>query len=273
LKTGFLDSAVGPRLFYRAGFVDSADAAVILIHGFGEHSGRYGYLADSLHEAGVATFGIDLRGHGQSEGPRGHVDDFDDFSDDISCACTVVQERLPGVPVFLMGHSMGGLAVSAFVARHPEAISGCILSSPVFGLGEETSWPKMLAVRMLDRWAPSMTLPAGFSSYDLSHDVAQVAAYANDPLVLRRGSVRLFNEAVRTQKWILDQAPDIGLPLLILAGADDRLADLGTTRDFMARYGGQDKVLQVFDGYRHEVFNERERDVPIGCMIDWLRKH
>ncbi len=273
MKTGFLDSTGAPRLFYRAGFVDGAEAVIILIHGFGGHSGRYGLVIDRLHEAGIATLAIDLRGHGQSEGRRGHVDDFEEYSDDISRACAVVHERMPGIPVFLMGHSMGGLAVSTFIARHPEALSGCILSSPVFGVGQDVSRHKVFALRLLKRWAPNLMVPAGFSSQNLSSDAAQVAAFSKDPHVLRRGSVRLFNETMRAQKWILEHAPAIGLPLLILAGSEDRLTDLGTTREFMSRYGSQDKVMQVFEGYRHEVFSESERDVPIDVMIDWIRAH
>lgn len=252
--------------------VDNAQAVVALVHGFAEHSGRYEHVISALNEANVSVAAIDLRGHGQSEGRRGHVDRFQDYLDDVDQLVDFAHETHPDLPLFIVGHSMGGLVVGSYVASDPEGLAGFVLSSPAIGFSVKIpGWKKGLA-HGLSKMIPTLSLPTGLDSRHLSHDPAMVAAYEKDELVYGVASTRWYTEMVDAQARLMENADKMDRPFLLIAAGDDRLSDLKVAKNFFDRFGGDDKTKTIYEGFFHEIFNEVERDQPISELVRWITR-
>ena len=271
--TGFLQSSGGKRIFWRSWPAESPRGAVLVIHGFAEHSGRYENVAEALNQADYTVHGVDLRGHGSSEGVRGFIERFEDYLDDVETALTHLSEAHPDTRLYLLGHSMGGLIALGYAARHPEGLAGLLLSAPFFGISMPVPGWKKAAAGVLSRLMPKMTLPSGLEPKHLSHDPAVVAAYEKDPLVFTDANARWFTELSTAQEQAPRIARNMRLPLLVQSGGDDRLVDLKATRAVFSAYGGEDKALQVYEGFFHEVYNEVERVRPLNDLVEWLKVH
>ncbi len=271
--TGFLESSSNTRLFWRSWPVESPKGAVLLVHGFAEHSGRHGNDAEAMNEAGFAVLGVDLRGHGSSEGVRGFIERFDDYVDDVEVALSHLGDTNPDTRLYLVGHSMGGLVAMNHAARHPEGLAGLVISSPFFGIAMPVPGWKRATAKMLSRLMPKMALPSGLEAKDLSHDPAVVAAYEKDPLVFRDANARWFIEILAAHERAPGVASQMSVPLFLQAGGEDRIVDLKATRAVFAAYGGEDKTLQVYDGLFHEIYNEVERAAPLNDLVEWLKAH
>lgn len=259
------------RLFGRAWLPPGAPrAAITLVHGLGEHSGRYEHVAAALNAAGFALLGADLRGHGQSEGKRGYIPSWDALLDDVSLALAEVRRRLPGLPLFLYGHSLGGEIVLSYALQKKPRLAGVIASAPMLRLGAPQPPLKLALGRLLNRVAPSFVLPNGLDLRGLSHDQAVISAYSNDPLVHDRLSARLGVSMLVTGSWLLEHAHDFRLPLLLIHGSGDPLVSPEATRVFAQQAPG-DVTLALFDGLLHEAHNEPQRAQVVQCMVDWLQ--
>lgn len=243
---------------------------VALVHGAGEHSGRHAPLAEFLAGRGYAVLLHDLRGHGRSSGLKGHVDRFDDYLDDLKA----LLDQVPlGGPVFVLGHSLGGLVASAFAARFPESLSGLILSSPLIGLKlVPPSWKVRLA-QALGGVLPRLRLASNLPLDKLSHDPEVAPAYRADPYCSGLVSVRWFGEVVRKMAEIRGAAPALTVPALLLLAGDDWLADAGVAQSFFAALGSPDKSLVVYPEAYHEIFNEPCREQAMDKVAAWLDAH
>lgn len=245
--------------------------AVLLTHGYAEHSGRYGEVIDALLSRGLLTATWDLRGHGHSEGHRGYVERFDEYLDDADALLDRLAQEdawsAAGKPV-LMGHSLGGLVTFLVAARHPERFAGVVLSAPFFGLALAVPAPKRLAGQFLSRVLPKLGLPSGLKGSDLTHDAAKVTAYDRDPLHFDNVPARWFTEALAAQERALSLAPSFQLPILLLAPGEDRVASTPASRKLFEAIGSRDKELRVLDGQFHEIFNELERPRFIAMATD-----
>lgn len=245
-------------------------AAILLVHGYAEHSGRYGHVAERLVGEGLAVYAPDHRGHGLSEGVRADVRRFEDYLSDLETLLVAVREREPARQVILLGHSMGGAIAVLFAARRGEGLAGLITSGAGVKLGEAVSPLLALVIRALALVAPRAPVaPMDFEG--VSRDPEVVARYRSDPLnYVGRIRARMGRELLRATELAAAELPYVALPSLILHGAADRLADPAGSRMLHDRIASTDKTLRLYDGLYHEIFNEPERDEVLDDVAGWL---
>ncbi|MFF5254094.1 alpha/beta hydrolase [Streptomyces leeuwenhoekii] len=233
----------------------------LLVHGYGEHIGRYEEVAGVLTGHGAAVFGPDHIGHGRSAGERVRIEDFEDVVTDVDAVADLARAAHPGLPVVLIGHSMGGLIAARYAQRHRERLAALVLSGPVIG-----DWELPRRLLALEEIPDTPINPAA-----LSRDPAVGAAYAADPLVwhgpMKRPTLLAF---VRTLAAVAEGG-DVGrLPLLWLHGDDDRLVPLPGSRPGVERISGGDLTERIYPGARHEVFQETNRAEVFADLIRFL---
>jgi alpha-beta hydrolase superfamily lysophospholipase len=240
-----------------------AKGAALIVHGYAEHLGRYGEVIDALVGRGVTTAVFDLRGHGNSGGPRGHVERFADFVRDVDDVLGALSKneawRKAGPPV-LLGHSLGGLISFHVALADPGHVRALVLSSPYFGLALRVPAVKRAAAQALSRVKPAFSLPSGLHGADVTTDPERAKAYDDDPLVFPNATARFFTESLAAQARALELAPSMRLPLLILQAADDKVASAPASRALFERVGSLRKEYRSCEGCYHEIFNERSRD-------------
>ncbi len=245
--------------------------AALVVHGYAEHSGRYDEVVEALAGRGILTATFDLRGHGHSGGPRGHVDRFSDFVRDVDDLLGALGReeawRRAGPPV-LLGHSLGGLIAFHAALADPGQVRALVLSSPYFGLALRVPAVKRLAARALSRVRPGLGLPSGLRGADVTTDPERARAYDDDPLVFPNATARFFTESLAAQARALEQAPSMRLPILILQAADDKVASTAASRALFERIGSLRKEYRSCEGCYHEIFNERGRDRWVGEAAD-----
>ena len=249
-------------------------ALVVLTHGFGEHCGRYGGLAQALNAARISLFAYDLRGHGRSGGPRGFVPCYEDLLDDLERVIAAAQREHPGLPLFLFGHSMGGNIVINYALRRqaPAGIRGVLVSGPWLRLASQPPGWKRVLGRLAAKLQPRMVLPAAMDPAVLSHDRQQVLAYSSDPLVHSTMTARLFAEVTAAGEWALAHAAALTLPVLLMHGGGDRLTDPRATEEFHARAGGNDKSLKIYPDQYHEILNETDPAPVLRDIVEWIQR-
>ena len=263
-------SADGLEMFAQSWEPDETPRAVVcLVHGLGEHSGRYAHVGKAFVEAGFVLTGFDVRGHGKSGGPRGHTPSYDALMDDIDLFIHLVAGRYPGLPRFLYGHSLGGNFVINFALRCRPELVGVIATGPWLKLAFQPASSKVMLGKIMNNILPGFSQASGLDTRALSHDPEVVNAYENDPLVHDKISARLFLNVFESGLWALDHAAEIPLPLLLMHGGADRIISLEASRQFAASAG--DKVtLRIWDGLYHEIHNEPEQGEVFTVMIDWM---
>ena len=265
-------AADGLLLTRQAWRPEGAPAAVLaVIHGYGEHGGRYRGLAENMAARGYALHVYDLRGHGLSAGRRGHLGRFTDYLDDTAVFLDAVREEQPGRPLYLLGHSLGGLIAAAYVEDRPaDAPAGLILSSPFLRLGMPVPPLKLNAARLLSLVAPAVNIGSTLDPAGLSHDQEVVRVYGTDPLNHHVATARWAAEVVAAQSAALSAAGGIRLPLLLLYGDADAVADPDASRELFAGAGSVDKTVHCYEGFYHEIFNETGRDAVFADLAAWL---
>ncbi|WBY00072.1 lysophospholipase [Ramlibacter tataouinensis] len=242
---------------------------VLLVHGLGEHAGRYEALAQRLNAWGFAVRGYDQYGHGQSGGPRGGLPGAGRLVDDLAEMVHSARTRTPdGVPLILLGHSMGGLVGALYAAAHPASIDALVLSSPA--LGTRVSGPQKLLLRTLPRLAPDLRVGNGLQTRWLSHDPAVERAYLADPLVHDRIAARLAGFITEGGPRVLAQAAQWKVPTLLLYAGQDRLVDPAGSRAFAAAAPQPVVRSHCFADLYHEIFNEQDAQPVFDCLQRWL---
>ena len=272
--TSSLQTASGLELF-RRGWVPEEDPTAVLavVHGYGEHGGRYRQLAEALVPRGSAVHALDLRGHGRSPGRRGHIASFDDYVDDTLAFAAAVRAEYPDRRVFLLGHSMGGLIAALCAEKRDEGLDGLMLSSPFIQLKIPVSGVKIAAVKALSRVAPECNVGNPLQAAQLSHEEAIVHAYDADALCHRAATARWGAEVLRAQDAVLADASRLRLPLLLQYAGADLIADPRAAQRLFATVGSADKTSHGYEGFYHEIFNEVGRDVVYADLLDWLGQH
>lgn len=256
----------------------AAYGTVILVHGLGEHLGRYEALAAELNAVGWHVCAYDHRGHGASGGARGRIPRDDSLLRDLARVVDQVHEIREG-NVLLLGHSMGGVVAARFVAQgitpHERSVpswfrrvDGLILSSPAFDLGLRAPQRALLAA--MSSLSPDTAVPNGLDPVWISKDPAVVAAYRKDPLVHDRITARLARFLLDSGAMVREHAAVWSMPTLLMWGEDDRCVAPKGSADFAADAPGSFVKAQAFPGFAHEIFNEPGRDRPLGTLRRWL---
>jgi acylglycerol lipase len=249
-----------------------ARAVVCLVHGLGEHSGRYTHVAAALTEAGFGMLGFDLRGHGQSQGQRGHTPSWGILLDDIAQALEQGRERFGDCPQFLYGHSLGGTLVLNYGVRARPNLAGVIATGPLLRPAFDPSAWKLSLGRLMYKVWPGFSMNNELDTTGVSRDAAVVKAYVNDPLVHDRISARMALDMLECGEWLLQHASEFDLPLLLMHGGADRLCSPQAVREFADRVDGE-CTYHGWEGLYHEVHNEPEQRSVFQVMIDWLNAH
>jgi alpha-beta hydrolase superfamily lysophospholipase len=264
------DGARGERIYCQCWQPDEpARAWVLLVHGAGEHSGRYEKLAERFTARGYAVAALDHPNHGRSGGRYGHVDRFDDFLSTLGIFHRRARADFPGLPVFLLGHSMGGLISSLYLLQHQADFRGCVLSGPAIKTDIEPGKLQMLLIRFLSAAAPTFGV-LQLDAKGVSRDPAEVEKYVSDPLVNHgKMTARKVSELFRAMNHIQQHAGEIELPILLLHGEADSMASAQGSRYLFENVGSEDKTLKIYPGLYHEIFNEPERDQVITDALDW----
>jgi alpha-beta hydrolase superfamily lysophospholipase len=236
---------------------DDPARLVVLVHGYGEHIGRYEHVARALAARGSAVVGPDHAGHGRSAGEPALVEDFEPIVDDLRA---VVRYARADLPVVMVGHSMGGLIAARYAQRHREDLAGLVLSGPAVGLAP-----------VMEGWLAAPEPPSDpIDGALLSRDPTVGEAYVADPLVWHGGWKRPTLEAFVAADRVIAEGPGFGdLPLLYIHGADDQLVPVDLARPVVERLAGADSELRVLEGARHEVFNELDKDQTIGLVASF----
>lgn len=262
----------GLRLFAQCWEPDvSPLAAICLVHGLGEHSGRYANLAARFIQAGFALMAFDLRGHGKSEGLRGHTSSFEALMVDIDLLLAETRRRYSQLPIFMYGHSLGGILVLNFILRRKPQLSGVVVTSPGLRTAIERQTVKVSLANLVGRIMPTLSLHSGLEVQAISRDATVVQAYLADPLVHDRGTLRMAKETFQAIRWAYAHASEFYLPLLIMHGAADRIAYAEGSQEF-ARSIHHDCTLKLWDGLYHELHNEPEQAQVFEYLLKWLNE-
>jgi len=248
-------------------------AAIVLIHGICEHSGRYTETASFLMGRGYAVETFDLRGHGRSGGIRCYVEEFDEYLEDLDVFLARVMERQPQKPIFLFGHSMGGgIALRHVIFRRP-SLRGLMLSAPSVLIGESVAPLLRRISGILSRLLPKLPA-AGIDTSALSRDPAVLERRDEDPHVFQgKIPARTGAELLRICGGILERMSEITLPMLLMHGNADRLADPEGSRRLYQGVGSGDKTLRLYDGLYHEILNEPEKEKVLNDLAEWVDAH
>ncbi|MFH1752808.1 MAG: lysophospholipase [Candidatus Omnitrophota bacterium] len=249
-----------------------AKAAVVIAHGFGEHSGRYAHVAQYLACQGYAIHMFDLRGHGRSEGARAFVSSFNSYLSDLARFLDRVDEKEEGRPVFLLGHSMGGTIATLLAISQDLRLRGLILSGALLKASGKISAPLRIFISIAGTIFPSSPVLKEIDSSKVSSDPGVAKRYNDDPLVYHgKLLARQAREISRAIERIQREMEEISLPLLILHGTADRLVDIEGSRQLYARAGSKDKTIKLYEGFYHEVLNEPGKDRVLSDVAAWLK--
>ena len=250
---------------------DQNRAVVCLVHGLGEHSGRYAHVANRLTKAGYIIFAFDLRGHGRSEGQLGHSPSYEALLNDVNFFLNEVDKNFPEPPLFLYGHSLGGNLVLNYVLRRQSHLKGVIATAPWLRLAFEPPAFKIALGKITNYIWPSFSQKNGLETKALSHDLEVVHSYENDPLVHDRISARMFISTYQAGQWALEHASEFSLPLLLMHGGADKIISVEAGREFASKIT-ENCTLKIWDGLYHEIHNEPEKEEVFKFLIDWLDK-
>lgn len=264
----------GIEIFFQAWTVERPRGVVVIAHGLGEHSGRYGNIVEKLQGSGISVYALDHRGFGQSGGARGHVDSFMDYIHDLKLLMSFSARDTGGVPSILLGHSMGAVIACMYALEHPGDVSGLILSSGAFVLSAKVPAWKLTMGRFFSKHYPGLTLANGLDATALSHDDAVVRAYVQDPLVHDRVTARFSTEFFGAMETCFSRAVELKMPLLVFHGSEDGLTDCRGSETVFSRAStpAAKKELHIFPGLYHETMNEsgKEREKVLRVVYRWI---
>ena len=250
-------------------------AVLALIHGLGEHTGRYLHVGKSMTDAGYALVGFDLRGHGRSSGSRGHFPSMDAVMQDIRQFFKYLVQRYPDIPHFLYGHSLGGLLSLTYALHYPTGLNGVVVTGAALRSPLQEQKAKVALANVLGSLLPTVTLRSGLDATTISRDAEVVKKYVKDQFVHDKSTLGLGKAAIRAIEYCFAHAKEFKPPLLVMHGAGDKLTFSSGSEDFarLASENNQDVTLKLWEGLYHEVHNEPEKAEVFRMMIDWLDKH
>jgi len=262
------------NIYYQAWLPDGNVKAVLLvIHGVAEHTGRYMNIVNHFVPLGYAIYGLDHLGHGKSDGQRVYVDCFEDYTEPLETFFNMVKGWQPGKPIFILGHSMGGLIETYYLLDHQEDFAGAIISAPGIKVSDTISPMTITMGKLLSRITPKAGLLA-LDASAVSKDPAVVNAYVTDPLVYTgKLTARLAAEMLRAMTRVTAEAGKISLPIIIVQGKADKLVDPAGSQMLYDKASSKDKTLKMYPGLYHEVFNEPEREQVLADVEKWLELH
>jgi len=264
-----VEGAGGAKIFIRSWLPEAkAKALVVLCHGLNAHSGYYGWAAEQLVGAGYAAYAPDLRGRGKSDGDRFYVDTIDDYAGDVDLAVKLAQSRHPGLPVFLLGHSAGGVVSCIYVLDHPAELAGFICEDFAFQVpGPELA---LAVIKGLSHVAPHANV-LKLHNENFSRDPEAVARMNADPLIANEVQpTQTIAALVRADERLKREFSRISLPVLILHGTDDKVTKPSGSQAFYDAAGSKDKTLKLYEGHYHDLLNDAGKETVMADILGWI---
>ncbi|MFY0651533.1 MAG: lysophospholipase [Cyclobacteriaceae bacterium] len=262
----------GTELLATSACCPDPKAVMCIVHGLGEHTGRYKHVIDFFTENEFSVFTFDLRGHGKSTGKRGHAPSHESLLDDVEEILKATRAEYNDIPIFLHGHSLGGNIVANYILkRNTNELKGAILSSPWLRAMLEPSNVEFQVARIINKIFPAFTQSSRLSTDMLTKDPKVNEAYENDPLVGRKLSVRLGLESYDAGLWVLDNADRLKIPTLVWHGTDDKITSLDASKSFVEKVGGLASFKQ-WDNVRHEPHNDLEQKEVMEYWLNWMNE-
>ena len=249
---------------------ENAKAVIIMVHGLGEHILRYSYWSDLFRNERIGFAGVDLPGHGRSDGRRGHISSYDLLDEMIDILLDTCKKTFPGIPVFIYGHSLGGAIVLNYLLHHNPKIKGAIVTSPWLRLSFEPSARKLRLAAIMKHILPGLVQPSGLIVGHISHDQDVVEKYRTDPLVHGKISVKLFHDTMAAARYSLLNAAELKVPTLMLHGSDDLITSPDGSREFAGKTGMVE--LKIWKGGYHELHNELFKGEVFKFIVDWINR-
>jgi alpha-beta hydrolase superfamily lysophospholipase len=262
----------GIKLYLQAWMPEKAKAAVLIVHGLGEHSSRYAHLAKKLTDSEIAVFTFDGRGHGKSSlsKPTAYFSKFEDYLKDIDALFGKVKNYFPDIPAFIFGHSMGGGLVAAYVLKYQPNAKGIILSAAALKPADDVSKFLISVSSLVSALAPKLKV-LKLDSSKISRDPMEVKKYVEDPLVYQDPiPARTGYELVRMMKEINEKADHFKHPVLLMHGTADMLTNPKGTEEFFRKISSTDKTFHRYPGLFHELINEIEKEEVMGDVVGWI---
>jgi alpha-beta hydrolase superfamily lysophospholipase len=269
-EDGFLSAKDHLRLYWQRYTPERARGTVAVLPGGGDHGGRYPALTAALVGAGFAVELVDVRGHGQADGRRWHIDAFSDYVGDVEVFMAHVRAGAAGREPFVVAHSQGALVAARWAEDGARGVAGFVLSSPYFRLKFDPPRMKILGARLVGTVIPWLPVSTDLKYADLTSDEEMQRWTEADALYGKATTPRWFTESQRAQAAVVAGAPEFRYPLLVLTGGADRIADAEASAAFVTAAGSEDKELLSYEGLGHEIFNERERDRVFADVVGWL---
>jgi alpha-beta hydrolase superfamily lysophospholipase len=252
---------------------DKPKAVILIVHGLGEHSGRYGNYVSYFVPRGYALYSFDMRGHGRSDGARGYVEHFDRFVEDVDLRAAEARSDWPGTPLFVLGHSLGSLVALSYARQYPDRLTGLIVTGTALKDALQVpAWQRSLAT-VFSRVAPSLKMNNGVPLSGLSRDPAVIAAFEADPLTHRWGTPRLDTEAKVVRAQINHSAATWRVPTLMLHGGADPICLAEGARQFAAQTPAGLVEYHEYPGLYHEIHNEPEQAQVMTDIENWLQRY
>jgi len=264
-----IDSAKGLKIFVRSWAPESSPrAAIIVCHGVNAHGGQYVWAAEQFVAAGFAVFALDLRGRGRSEGERFYVEDIADYVSDVANTIALAKSRHPGLPVYLLGHSAGGVVSATYVLDNQAQLAGFICES--FAFQVPAPGFALAAIKGISHFAPRLPV-LKLKNEDFSRDPKAVEALNNDPLTAHEVQPAITVAAlVRADERLHDDFPSITLPVLIMHGTDDKATVCRGSQFFYDTAGSKDKTLKLYEGHFHDLLNDIGKEQAMADIQRWI---
>lgn len=264
-----IDGAKGVKIFVRSWLPEPTPRALVVIcHGVNSHSGQYLWVGEQLSASGLAVYALDLRGRGQSEGERFYVEDVADYVSDVSGTIAIAKSRHPGVPVFLLGHSAGGVVSSVYTLENQRELTGFICES--FAFQVPAPGFALAAIKGLSHLAPRLPV-LKLKNEDFSRDPKAVEALNRDPLTAHEIQPAMTVAAlVRADERLREEFPRITLPVLIMHGTNDKATVCHGSQFFYDTVGSKDKTLKLYEGHYHDLLNDIGKEGVMSDIKGWI---
>jgi len=256
------------KIFYSVDKVENPKAAVVFVHGICEHLGRYRYITNEFNDLGYNVYRYDARGHGKSEGKRGHLEDFFDYLDDLDILINMVRKENANLKLILVGHSMGGLVATAYAAKYPDKVDLLAVSGGATRCPNSAKALKFLPYNLFGRLNYVNKLGDAVCS------VKEVGEeYNKDPLVLKKVSFKLLGNAfVKGTKFVKNNIENIKCPTIVMHGEKDGVVSKDIGEWTFSNLRCNDKTLKIYPDLYHEIFNEVTKDRVIEDLINWCNE-
>lgn len=251
---------------------ENPERVLLIVHGLGEHIGRYQHVADYFNARNIAVLGTDARGHGKSDGKRGHALNYDVLMADVWRSIENARDMFPDIPFIIFGHSMGGNLVTNYILRKDtKPLAAAIISSAWFKLAFEPPAFKVKLGKIMSGIYPAFTQDNELDANDLSRDPAVVKAYEEDPLVHSKISASMFFHVYEAGYWAYDNASKLSIPALVTHGNEDKLTSPEASKEFAAN-AGDNATFQMWEGMPHEPHNDPEKEKVFERWYSWIKE-